>query len=211
MFHEQPLLHEVDALEDGSRNAGAQDAPALETSHPDIDSALEMHIESGDFAYKTRVVDGKTEHVVMRSKKGQWKDHLRIDDDEVKNFDSEEMATFLIHQVKMDRAIKRRIVAIIILFFIVAIPIVAYSVLVLGVESTDDFEKFLIGGGVVVAFIPVFCILMSSAERAVDNGVYNIRPNFIEVLQKMKDNKQEPYLKGPLEQRIERLRRKNQL
>ena len=57
MFHEQPLQHEVDALEDKPGNARSQDAPTFETSHPDVDSALEMYIGTGDFSYKTRVVD----------------------------------------------------------------------------------------------------------------------------------------------------------
>ena len=180
-----------------------------ETQHPDIDSALEMHIGTGDFSYKTRTVNGSTEHLVRRLKKDQWKVHLRIDDDEVKTFDTEEMATFLIHQVKMDRSMKRRLFGLILVFIAVIVSVALYSVLILGIGATDDFETFLIAGSVSVAFIPVFCILMSSAERSVDDGVYAIRPDFIEVLQKMMDLKDTPYQKRALEKRIQRLQRSN--
>lgn len=177
----------------------------FEISHPDIDSALEMHIGKDDFSYKTRTVDGATEHLVMRLKKGNWKVHLRIGDDEVKTLDSEEMATFLIHQISMDRAIKRRVLGLLVLFFVLIVPVVAFSVLVLGVDLTDDFEVFLIAGGVSVSLLPVFCFLMSSAERSVDDRVYANRPNLVDVLQKMMDLKETPYQKRALEQRIQRL------
>ena len=192
-------------MEDEFEDTGYQEDLTLETSHPDIDSALEMHVGDADYSYKTRNVNGKTEHLVMRLKKSSWKVHLRIEDDEVKTFDNEEMATFLIHQVKMHRAMKRRVIAFIIIFFVVAIPIAAYSVLVLGIEPTDDFEKFVIAGVVSVVLLPIFCILLSSRERSVDNEVYAIRPNLIEVLKKTMDLQETPYQKKGIEQRIQRL------
>jgi hypothetical protein len=202
LLHEDSRLGVVDDMSDDDIN--------LETSHPDIDSAFEMHLGFGDFSYKTRTVNGTTEHLVMRLKKDQWKVHLRIDDDEVKTFDTEEMATFLIHQVKMNRAIKRRLFGIILVFIVVIVSVALYSVLILGIGTTDDFETFLIAGSISVVFIPVFCILMSSAERSVDDSVYAIRPNFIEVLQKMMDSKDNPYQKKGVEQRIQRLRHSSQ-
>ena len=197
-------------MEDEPRDAGFQDDSAFGISHPDIDSTLELYVGVGDFSYKTRMVDGATEHLIMKLKKGHWKVHLKIDDEEVKNFDNEEMATFLVHQVKMDRAIKRRLFGLIIVFIAVIVSVALYSVMILGIGTTDDFETFLIAGGVSVAFIPVFCILMSSAERSVDDSVYAILPNFMEVLQKMMDSKDNPYQKRGIEQRIQRLRRSSQ-
>lgn len=179
----------------------------IETSHPDIDSALEMHIGTGDFSYKTRTVDGTTEHIVMKMKKNQWKDHLEIDDDEVKTFDDEELVTFLIHQIRMDRVIKRRLAGLIIAAFAVAIPVILYLLLVLGIQVYDDFESLLITGGLVVVFLPISCIVMSSAERSVDDSVYAIRPNLIDVFKKMMDLKETPYQKTPFEKRIQRLQR----
>ena len=177
------------------------------TSHPDIDSALEVYVGSGDFSYKTRVVDGVTEHLVMKMKSNKWQVHLTIKDDEVRTFDTDEMTTFLIHQIHMDRAIKRRVLGLILLAFAISIPVVIYSVVVLGLQSTDDFEKFLIAGGLTVAMIPVFCFTMSSAERSVDDRVYAVRPNLIDVFRKMIDLKDNPYEKQPLEKRIQRLQR----
>jgi hypothetical protein len=177
----------------------------LETSHPDIDSALEMHLGSDDFSYKTRTVNESTQHLVMRLKKGLWKVHFTIDDEEVKAFDSDELATFLIHQVSMNRAIKRRLIGFLVLFFVIVVPVALYSVIVLGIGTHDDFEKFLIAGGLTAVFIPVFCILLNSAERSVDRRVYNTRHNFIDVLQKMMDLKETPYQKRALEQRLQRL------
>lgn len=190
---------------DETGGSGFEGSSDFEISHPDVDSALEMYVGFGDFSYKTRTVDGTTEHLVMRLKKDQWKVHLRIDDDEVKTLDTEEMITFLLLQLKMDRAMKRRHVLTFILFIVVFIPIALYSVLVLGIDTTNDFENFLIAGGVTVAFIPVFCFLMSSAERSVDNSLYASRSNFKEVLQKMIDLKEEPYQKRALEKRLQRL------
>ncbi len=196
-------------MDDESRNADTQDEAAHEVSHPDIDSALEMYVGSGDFSYKTRIVEGTTQHLVMRLKNDLWKVYLKIDAEEVKNFDDEELATFLIHQVKMDRAIKHRLFGLIVVFLVVMVSVALYSILILGIGTTDDFETFLIAGGVTVAFIPVFCILMSSAERSVDDSVYAVRPNFIQVLKKMMDLKENPYQKRALEKRIERLQRRN--
>ena len=179
---------------------------AVETSHPDIDSALEMYLGFGDFCYKTKEVEGSTTHLIKKMKKGTWKDHFTIEDEEVsKGFDNVELATFLIHQVSMNRAFKRRILGVLILFFFVALPIILYSVVVLGLTSQDDLEVMLIGGGVTVLFIPILCIMMSSAERSVDNHLYSIRPNFIGVLQKMKEFSEEDYQKTALEKRIQRL------
>jgi hypothetical protein len=197
LLQEDPQLCVLNHMSDDNIDFG--------TSHPDIDSALEMYVGFGDFSYKTRTVKDTTEHLVMRLKKNQWKVHLRIEDEEVKTFDTEELATFLIHQVKMDRALKRRLFGLILVFIAVIVSLALYSVLILGIGATDDLETFLIAGSVSVAFIPVFCILMSSAERSVDDSVYAIRPNLIEVLQKMMDLKETSYQKRPLEHRIRRL------
>lgn len=177
----------------------------FETSHPDIDSALEMHIGSGDFSYKTRTTEGKTEHLVMLQKKDQWKIYRRIDDEEVKNFEPEEMATYIILQVKLDKSMRRRLLAIFILLFVVSLPVTFFSFNVLGIGVNDDFGKFLIAGGVTVVFIPLACILMSGAERSVDKALYASRPNFTQVLQKMMDLKEEPYEKRAIQKRIDRL------
>ncbi len=182
----------------------AGDLP-MEISHPDIDSALEMYLGSDDFSYKTRVTEGVTEHLLMRLKKGVWKIHFTIDDKEVKTFEDDEKATFLIHQVLMDRALKRRLIGVLLSFFVIAVPIFLYSVIFLGIEVQDDLQKFLIAAGFTLAFIPIFCILMSSAERSVDKRVYNARLNFIVVLQKMIDLEEEPYQKRALEKRLQRL------
>lgn len=195
----------VDELEDDS----VQRDNDYEISHPDIDSTLELYLGPDDFSYKKRRTNGGIEHLVMRLKKGKWKTHLRIKNEEVKSFDSEEMATFLIHQIKMDRSIKRRLFVLFLVFIVVIISVALYSILILGIGTIDDFEVFLISGGVTVAFIPVFCILTSSAERSVDERVYALRPNFIEVLQKMMDLKEEPFQKRGFKQRIERLQRMN--
>ncbi len=209
LLQEYLSLYVVDAMDDESRNVDTQEDTAHEVSYPDIDSALEMYVGSGDFSFKTRTVDGTTQHLVMRLKNDLWKAHLKIADEEVKNFDDEELATFLIHQVKMDRAIKRRLLGLIAVFLVVMVSVALYSILILGIGTTDDFETFLIAGGVSVAFIPVFCILMSSAESSVDDSVYAVRPNFIQVLKKMMDLKENPYQKRALEKRIERLQRRN--
>ena len=177
----------------------------FETSHPDIDSALEMHIGSGDFSYKTNTVKGKTEHLVMLQKKDQWKVYHRIDDEEVKNFEPEEMATYLILQVRLDKSMRKRLLIIFILLFVTSIPIAFFSFTVLGIGVNDDFGKFLIFGGFTVAYIPLACILMSGAERSVDKALYASRTNFIQVLQKMMDLKEEPYGKRAIQERIDRL------
>jgi hypothetical protein len=189
-------------MDDETREDRFREDSMLETSHPDIDSALEIHIGTGDFCYKTRTADGITEHILMRLKKGQWKEHLQIDDDEVKTFSNEELATFLIHQISMDRAIRRRLYSLIILFLGIIVPIVVYTILVLGI---DDFGKFIIAGGLSVSLFPIFCFLMSSSERSVDDKIYASCQNFIDVLQKMIDLKDEPYLKAALEKRLQRL------
>lgn len=183
------------------------ESPYDETSYPDIDSTLEAHLGFGDFSYKTRTVDGTTEHVVMKHKSNQWKVHLKIEDDEITTFNDEELATFLILQIRMDRAIKRRVVGLLLIAIVIAIPVVLYSIMVLGIQATDDFEQFLIVGGITVALIPIFCLAMSSAERSVDESVYAIRPNLIDVFQKMIDLRDNPFEKTPIEKRIQRLKR----
>ena len=180
----------------------------VEASHPDIDSALEMHIGTGDFSYKTRMVGGSTEHIVKRMKNSQWKDHFTIDADEVKTLDTGEMTTFLIHQIRMNRTTKRRTLGLFAIAMVIAAPIMLYAVLVLGIQ-TDGFEMFLIIGGIFVAFIPISCLVMSSAERSVDDGVFAIRPNLIDVFRKQMELKEAPYQKSPLQKRIDRLQRRD--
>ncbi len=182
----------------------AGDLP-MEISHPDIDSALEMYLGSDDFSYKTRETEGVTEHLLMRLKKGVWKIHFIIDDKEVKTFEDDEKATFLIHQVLMDRALKRRLIGTLLSFFVIAVPVILYSIIFLGIEVQDDLQKFLIAAGVTLAFIPICCILMSSAERSVDKQVYATRSNLVEVLQKMIDLTDEPYVKRAIKKRLQRL------
>ena len=176
-----------------------------ETSHPDIDSALEMHLGPDDFSYKTRTMNGTTEHLVMQLKKEKWKIHLRIDDEEVRNFEPEEIATYIILQVKLNKSLKKRLLIIFLLVFVISIPIAFFSFTVLGIGVNDDFEKFLILGGVTVVFIPLACILMSGAERSIDKALHASRPNFIQVLQKMIEQKESPYEKRALQNRINRL------
>ncbi|MFX1483833.1 MAG: hypothetical protein ACFFCP_11675 [Promethearchaeota archaeon] len=181
-----------------------------DTSHPDIDSALEMHLGT-DFSYKTKVVDGETIHQIMRLKKGQWTLQFTVPDEDVRTFDNEEMATYLIHYISRDRAIKRRLIGIVIAFLVIAVPIFLFSYLVLGIGVQDDFQVFLIVGGTSVVFISVFCIVMSSVERTIDRRVYSSRSNFIDMLQKMMDQAEEPYEKGAIEQRIRRLEQSYQI
>ena len=178
---------------------------AVETSHPDIDSALEMHLRFDDFCYKTREVEGSTTHLLKKMKKGEWKDHFTIEDKEVKGFDNEEMATFLILKVSWDRANIRTTGGMLILYFIIGVPVTMYISLALGISLPDSFESFLISGAVMAAFIPPCYIWSNSAEKSIDNRLYATRPNFIDVLKKMRDLKEADYQKTALEDRIQRL------
>jgi hypothetical protein len=173
--------------------------------HPDIDSVLQMHIGSDSVSYKTRVINDETEHKIMHLKKGGWTPKFSIDHEELKTFNDDEKVTYLIHKFLMNRAIGRRMVLLFILFLAFAIPVLVYTVVVLGVEVTDDFEKFLIIGGLIVPFIPLFCFVMSSAERSIDSQVYCIRSNFIEVLKKMKDASEHDFQIQAFENRIQRI------
>ncbi|MFW9835172.1 MAG: hypothetical protein ACFFEK_14325 [Candidatus Thorarchaeota archaeon] len=176
-----------------------------ETSHPDIDSALEMHLGPDDFSYKTRTMNGTTEHLVMRLKKEKWKIHLRIDDEEITNFEPEEIATYIILQVKLDKSMKKRFLIIFLLLIVMTLSITYFSFTVLGIGVNDDFRKFLIFGGIIGAFIPLACILTRGAEHSVDKALYASRPDFIQVLQKMMEQKESPYEKRSLQNRINRL------
>ncbi|MFX1561315.1 MAG: hypothetical protein ACFFBL_12065 [Promethearchaeota archaeon] len=189
----------------GTDERGVEPDKGLETSHPDIDSVLEMHIGTGDFSYRTRIADGSTEHLLMNLKWNQWKVALRIDNEEVKTFEPDELATYLILQVKMNQAMKRRFWALILLFAVISIPIVGLSIIVLGVGVTYDFEKFLIAGGVIAIFIPLACVLMSGVEKSVDRSLYQNRSNLIQVLQKMMDLKETPSQRSAIQDRIDRL------
>jgi hypothetical protein len=107
--------------------------------------------------------------------------------------------------VRLDKSMRKRLLIIFILLFVISIPIAFFSFTVLGIGINDDFGKFLIFGGVTVAYIPLACILMSGAERSVDKALYASRPNFTQVLQKMMDLKEEPYEKRAIQKRIDRL------
>ena len=195
--HRETESRVVEFMEDETRD---------ETFHPDIDSALEMHIGTGDFSYQTKVIDGEKVHRIMRMKNNQWKLDFTIDDEEVRTLDHDELTTFLVHQIQMNQAIKRRIILFIVLALAVTIPVVIYSLLILGIQDTDYFEKFLIAGGLTVIFIPVACFMLSSTERSVDASVYAIRPNLTDVFRKQIELKEHPYEKESLEKRIERFR-----
>jgi hypothetical protein len=179
----------VDKVADSTDEHVVQPDSGFETSYPDIDSALEMHLGPDDFSYKTRTMNGTTEHLVMQSKKEKWKIHFRIDDEEVKNLEPEEIATYIILQVKLVKSMRKKLLIIFILLFAIFLPIAIFSFTVLGIGVNDDFGKILIPGGVIVVFIPFACILMSGAERSVDKALYASRPNFIQVLQKMVEQK----------------------
>jgi hypothetical protein len=202
----QILWRTVDAMDDEfDENADPGDN-GPETSYPDIDSALEMYIGTGDYSYRTQERDGKTTHLIKRLKKGEWTEHLQIEDDEVRTFTNEEMTTYLIHQISMDRVMRRKLFGLIILFLGIAVPIAMYSIIVL---SVDSLGMFIIAGGLSVSLFPIFCFLMSSAERSVDDRIYVTHHNFADVLQKMIDLQDEPYLKVALEKRLERLQGPN--
>jgi hypothetical protein len=205
LVHEKFIYSLVDKVADSTDGRGVQSDSGFGTPHPDIDSALEMHLGSDDFSYKTRTTNGTTEHLVMQLKKENWKIYLCIDDEEVKNFEPEEIATYIIFQVKLGKSMRKRLLIIFILLFAISIPIAFFSFTVLGIGVNDDFEKFLILGGVTVVYIPLACILMSGAERSIDKAIYASRPNFIQVLQKMMEQKESPYEKRALQNRINRL------
>lgn len=178
---------------------------AVETSHPDIDNTLNLHLGSDDFCYKTREVDGSTTHLIMKMVRSTWKVHLTIDDKDVKEFDDEELATFLMLKVSLDRVTKRTTGGMFILYFIIGVPVTIYVSITLGIYDPYSFAGLLIDGAVIAPFILLCCIWSNSSERSVDNRLYSIRPNFITVLQKMKDFKETDSEKKQLEERIDRL------
>ena len=47
-----------------------EDESVAETSHPDIDRALEMYLGSDALCYKTIEVDGSTTHLIKKRKNG---------------------------------------------------------------------------------------------------------------------------------------------
>lgn len=177
----------------------------IEISHPDVDSALEMHLRSDDFCYKTREVDGSTTHLLKKMKKGEWTDHFTIEDKEVKGFDNEEMATFFILKVSRDRVNIRTTGVMLLVYFIVGVPVTMYISLALGITDPDSFASFLLSGTLMVPFICVCYIWSNSSEKSIDNRLYSTRRNFIDVLKKMRDLKEADYEKTALENRIQRL------
>jgi hypothetical protein len=180
------------------------DESVVKTSYPDINSALKMHLGS-DFCYDRREVDGSTIHVLRELKKGAWKDYATIEDKEIKGFDNDEIATFLILKVSMDRVIKRTTGGMLLLYFIIGVPVTFIISLALRISDAYSIEGLLITGGVMVPFIAICCLWSDSDEKSVDDRLYSIRPNFIAVLQKMKELKEVDTQKKILDGRIQRL------
>ncbi len=177
----------------------------VETSHPDIDRAIEIHLGSDDFCYKTIEVDGSTTHLIKKRKKRPWKDQITFEDKDVKGFDNEEMVTFLILKISMDRVSKRTMGVMLVLYFIIGVPVTWYISIALGYIDPYSFAGLLLGGAVMVPFVCICYIWSNSAERSVDDRLYSTRSNFITVLQKMKDLKEAEFQKKDLEERIRRL------
>jgi len=182
----------------------SKDESAVETSFSDIDSALTTYLGS-DFCYIRREINGSITHILKKKKNEAWADQLTIDDSEVKGFDNEEIATFLIHKVLWDRRNQRTGGIIFLLMFIVGVPVIFILDLALGITDSYSLPGILVGGGVLLPFICLLGCASGPDEREVDNQVYSIRPNFIAVLRKMKEHEENEMKKGFIEERIQRL------
>ncbi|MFX1483832.1 MAG: hypothetical protein ACFFCP_11670 [Promethearchaeota archaeon] len=175
-----------------------------ETSNPDIDSILQRHL-GPDFCYRKREASGSTSHILKKMKKGRWKDHITVEDEEVRGFADDEIATFLILKDSNYRIDMRTTGGTLLLWFIVGFPVDWYISSALGIFDAYSIPSLLVFGAVFVPFIILCCLWSNSAEKSADHRLYSSLPNFITVLQKLKDLEEVEYKKKDYDERIQRL------
>jgi hypothetical protein len=169
--------------------------------HPEIDSTLQKYLESDKYRYRTKTLpNGLTKHLFMERKYGEFWLKETLHNDEMESLDPEEVATFLVHKLLLERA---RVLSVIALF-VTAFLVTAFSTISLGVDIIEEFQ-ILFDGATIFIFCVVAFALMWTADRRVDNRVYAACPNLISVLQKMKGFREDPYQKWWIERRIRRL------
>ena len=182
----------------------SSDESAVETSFSDIDSVLATHLGS-NFCYKRREANGTITHVLKKMKGDDWADQITIEDEKVKGFDNEEIATFIIQNVMRNRGNERAGGIFLLLIFIVWFPISLYIDLSLGITDPWSIPSVLIGGATMLPFFILCWILSDYEENLADNKIYSTRSNFIEVLRKMKELEESEAQKAIIESRIRRL------
>ncbi len=180
------------------------DESAVEISHSDIDSILTTHLGS-NFCYKRREANESVTHILKKMKGNDWVDHLTIEDDDVKGFDNEDIATFIIHKVMWNRRSHRTTGIILLLMFIIGVPVMFYIDHSLGITDPYSLPGVLTGIAVMFPFFLLCGIWSNYDEKSVDNQLYSTRSNFITVLRKMKELEENEVKKAIIEGRIQRL------
>jgi hypothetical protein len=168
--------------------------------HPETDRALQRYLGSDKYRYRTKKgADGSTRHIVAKKHYGDFWLEETLKDDELESLDPEEAATFIFHWISLKRAMRRRVA-------VVTTPLMVSLIALLIIDAyiSLDFQNlYLVAVTYIAGFAGLFLVIKT--ERSVDAHVYATCPNFISVLQKIKDSKKDKYEKREIENRIKRL------
>lgn len=179
-----------------------------DTSHPDIDSGLESYFGDEDYCFKSRKMNDSEYYAILRMRRGMWHVTKTFEQAAISLFDTEELITYLIDQILGTKVQRRAVLTIFGLTFVIAIPIVLYSVIVIGIGSNDDFQQFIVAGIIMVIIVPIACVLINRSNMKLAETLYAAKPNYIQVLEKLAEVEEQPFIKQAIEKRVEKLKNK---
>ena len=168
--------------------------------HPETDRALQRYLGSDKYRYRTKKgADGSTRHLIAKKHYGEFWLEETLKDDEPESLGPEEVATFIVYWLSLKRAMTRSMVMV-----IAPLMVSFILLLIVNADISPDFQNLYFGILTVFAYVAGF-VAVFKTEHSVDAHVYAACPNFISVLQKIKDSKKDKYEKKEIENRIKRL------
>ncbi|MFW9871336.1 MAG: hypothetical protein ACFFEL_17045, partial [Candidatus Thorarchaeota archaeon] len=175
--------------------------------HPETDIALQRYLGSDKYRYQSKErADGTTKHLIVKKHYGEFWLEETLKGDELESLNAEEAATFIFHWLSLKRAVARRALPVIGIFMVLFIvPLIVDNYIIIWIPGfIFDFSSLYTVVVTSVTLVVMFFLIIKT-ERSVDVYVYATCPNFVLVLQKIRDSKKDKYEKKHIESRIKRL------
>ncbi len=182
-------------------------AEFYDTSHPDVDSSLEMHFREAEYSFKSGKYIEVTDYAILKMKKnGSWTVHEIVEASEIELFDDEELITVLIEKIVSKKETRKATFTLFALALIICIPVFVIAFTELGIGILDDVWTYILIAIIMAFVIPISCVIFSRSMRKIDQILYSTRSDFIQTLQKRADAEEKEYVKRGFVTRIERLK-----
>ena len=177
-------------------------------TYPDVDSLIHLHTEKEDYRLRSTEGDEKIEFILLREKRDRVPDSTELPAAEMEVLDTEGQATYIIHRMLQNSAIKRGVVLFVLLLAIFTITGLIVMAVALGIlPPYDDMTSTIFAVSITGGCVPLLCFIGSRASANADRTTFRLRENLPEVFRAIAEVQEHDYKKQSFLRRADALER----